>query len=132
MKDYFSLSQRTEAYLGRLLATGRGTCSRAYKRAWQLHRQQCRKAVRQCYDTYHRPSQEKSIVNWQSCPEPRDAGQWITPPRCQGQIVLVSYARGEDGVIYRRTWDQSDGDRGYAKRLLADDEPFEPWQTEPD
>lgn len=72
-------------------------------------------------------------AKWQACKEPKDAGQWITPPVCQGQIVLVSYASGdpEAGVIYRRTWDQSDGERDYAKRLLRDDEDFEPWQTEP-
>lgn len=68
---------------------------------------------------------------WQTCSEPKDAGQWITPPACGGQIVLVSYAPGDDGVIFRRTWDQNDGTRTYAKRLLRDGEEFEPWQTEP-
>ncbi len=69
---------------------------------------------------------------WQQCnKEPTDAGQWLTPPACQGQIVLRSYASGESGVIYRRVWDQDDGTRTFAKRLLRDDEEFEPWQSEP-
>jgi|HubBroStandDraft_4_1064222.scaffolds.fasta_scaffold00029_7 hypothetical protein len=71
-------------------------------------------------------------IKWQPCSEPTDHSQWLTPPACQGQIVLVSYASGEDGVIFRRAWDQSSGKRTYAKRLLADDELFEPWQMEPE
>lgn len=71
---------------------------------------------------------------WAKCGEPKNAGGWQTPPNCQGQIVLVSYAIGgedEDDTIYRRVWDQSDGTREYAKRRLAKGELFEPWQTEP-
>lgn len=68
-------------------------------------------------------------AKWTKCKEPRDAGQWHTPPANQGQIVLVQYAAGEDGVIYRRHWDQSDGSKIYSRRFLADGE--EPWQTEP-
>ena len=70
-------------------------------------------------------------MKWQSCKEPASAGQWNTPPDCQGQIQLVSYASGEDGVIYRRVWDQSDGSRVYSRRLLGEDELFEPWVREP-
>ncbi len=70
-------------------------------------------------------------TRWQRCKEPTSPGQWNTPPNRQGQIVLVSYAYGDDGVIFRRTWDQSDGQRTYAKRLLTEGEDFEPWQTEP-
>lgn len=69
---------------------------------------------------------------WQKCQEPDDCGQWLTPPKCQGQIVLYSYAPGDEGVIYMRVWDQGDGTREYYKRLLSDDEAFEPWQTEPE
>lgn len=70
--------------------------------------------------------------DWRPCQEPSDHGQWITPPKCQGQIVLVSYATGgDDGVIYMRVWDQSDGTREYHNRFLEDDENFEPWNTEP-
>lgn len=69
-------------------------------------------------------------MNWTPCKDPGDIGQWITPPKCQGQIVLRSYV-AEDGVVYRRTWDQSDGSREYTKRFLGDDEKFEPWNEEP-
>lgn len=72
------------------------------------------------------------MARWQKCKDPGNVDPWNTPPARQGQIVLVSYAGGEDGVIYRRTWDQSDGTRTYEKRLLAEGEGFEPWQTEPD
>ena len=74
----------------------------------------------------------KTKAKWQTCKEPTDHTQWITPPGCDGQIVLVSYSAGEDGVIYRRSWDQNSGKRAYSKRLLAEDEAFEPWQTEPE
>ena len=74
-------------------------------------------------------------TDWIKCKEPTDAGQWVTPPNCQGQIVLVSYAQDGD-VIYRRSWDQNTdrktyGQRTYEKRFLNDDALFEPWQTEP-
>lgn len=74
----------------------------------------------------------KTKATWQKCSDPKgDAGQWNTPPANEGQIVRVSYAIGDEGVIYRRTWDQCDGSKEYAKRFLRDDEEFEPWQTEP-
>lgn len=72
-------------------------------------------------------------ANWQPCDAtkaPQDG--WHTPRRRDNQIVLVSYASGDGGVIFRRTWDQDDGSRKYASRLLADDEEFEPWNVEPD
>ncbi len=74
----------------------------------------------------------RTKTRWLPCNDPTaDCGQWITPPQNQGQIVLVSYACGDDGVIFRRSWDQSDGQRDYAKRFLRDGEAYEPWQSEP-
>ncbi len=76
----------------------------------------------------------KRAPKWQTCPEPKDADQWITPPSYQGQIVHVSYAIGgsENDIIYCRRWNQNDGTRTYTKRFLRDDEEFEPWNVEPE
>lgn len=68
---------------------------------------------------------------WKTCGLPTGAITWHTPPKCQGQMVEVSYASGEDGLIYRRTWDHSDSTRTYSKHLLDDGESFEPWNVEP-
>ncbi len=70
---------------------------------------------------------------WQPCPNPGNVDPWAAPPNRDHRTdtVYVSYASGEHGVIFRRTWDQSSGAKTYAKRLLADGELFEPWQTEP-
>ncbi len=67
---------------------------------------------------------------WQQCSEPKDCGQWVTPP-ASPESPQRSYARGDDDVIYRRVWDQQTGARFYAKRFLEEGEVFEPWQTEP-
>jgi hypothetical protein len=63
--------------------------------------------------------------------------KWICPPACQGQIVVVEYASGLDGMLYRRITDRSDGSVEYACAEAGDcgceDECscFEPWNFEP-
>lgn len=62
------------------------------------------------------------------------AERYYTPPECRGQIVEVSYASTEDGII-RRSHDRSDGTTTYQIALwedLDDDIDFEPWNAEPD
>lgn len=60
---------------------------------------------------------------------------WHTPPRCQGQIVEVSYAAVADGAgegwILQRTHDRSDGATTYAAREWATDDGADFWQQEP-
>lgn len=69
-------------------------------------------------------------MKWQKCQEPTDCGQWVSPNAIRG-VIETDYTSGNDGVIYRREWNQQTGERSYAKRLLADDEVFEPWETAP-
>lgn len=56
--------------------------------------------------------------------------KWTTPPACQGQIVVVSYAAStEDERVYRCVYDQSD--RTEAVYVTEETSDFEPWNTEP-
>ena len=56
---------------------------------------------------------------------------FITPPRCQGRIVEVSYAAPHDGTVIRRTHDRSDRTTVYhVSQLLIDDE-CDWWNHEP-
>jgi hypothetical protein len=38
---------------------------------------------------------------------------WITPPECQGQIVMVSYGSDYAGTYYRQVFDRSDNSATY-------------------
>lgn len=61
-------------------------------------------------------------------------GQFITPPECQGQIVVVSYAPGdidEEGYIIERQHDRSDGSTQYAAYRYPARGAFEPWNDVP-
>jgi hypothetical protein len=61
---------------------------------------------------------------------------WITPPECQGQMVVESYASGEEGV-YRRTVDRTlppGHQDGTSYELAVWDDllgPAEPWNRAP-
>lgn len=71
------------------------------------------------------------------------ARQWIVPPECQGQIVVVSYSDDNDGTAfgYRRIVDRSEPNAeeraSYAWCDLADCghafecDCWEPWNFEP-
>jgi hypothetical protein len=54
-----------------------------------------------------------------------------TPPRCQGQIVEVSYGATEDGFVIRHSLDRSDNTESYqiARQLVSDQGDY--WQAEP-
>jgi len=57
---------------------------------------------------------------------------WHTPPRNQGQIVLVSYGIDEDGTAWQKTFDQSDRSTSYEDLgPIGDFDEWEPWNSEP-
>lgn len=60
---------------------------------------------------------------------------WHVPPRCQGQIVEVSYGVWADGhggsLVARRAEDRSDGSVTYAVAPAADDDQGDYWNAEP-
>ena len=59
-------------------------------------------------------------------------GTWICPPECQGQIVIVEYADTYNGLVWRRTYDQSDRTETIEVADADDADVFEPWNGEPD
>ncbi len=123
MKDYVILNRR-----GMVIGNASAKSEGAAVEGWNAANPAAREYAAEAY------CRADAVAGWNDCEEPRDIVQWQTPPNRQGQIVLVSYATGGDNcdVLYRRTWDQSDGTRTYAKRFLRDDESFEPWNTEPE
>jgi hypothetical protein len=58
-------------------------------------------------------------------------GTFHTPPRNQGQIVIVSYTQ-IDGVVIRRTHDQSDQTTTYATSRAKISDEGDYWNGEPD
>jgi hypothetical protein len=58
-------------------------------------------------------------------------GTFHTPPENQGQIVEVSYTM-IDGVVIRRTYDQSDRTTEYATSDALDNDEGDYWNGEPE
>jgi hypothetical protein len=58
-------------------------------------------------------------------------GTFHCPPRCQGQIVAVSYGATDDGFVIRHSLDRSDRTESYqiARQLVSDQGDY--WQAEP-
>ena len=59
-------------------------------------------------------------------------GTWHCPPECQGQVVIVEYADTFDGLVWRRTYDQSDRSETIEVASADDAETWEPWNGEPE
>jgi hypothetical protein len=57
-------------------------------------------------------------------------GTFHTPPQNQGQIVEVSYTQ-IDGIVVRKTYDQSDRTAVYAIALADADDEGDYWNDEP-